>query len=92
MKYEIVLVLDAESDDLQTENEIKIVQEYLEKNCSSVNIIKWGKRKLAYPIKRRKHGEYTIFEFETDKNTVVEELERNFRINEKVLRYLSVKC
>ncbi len=49
----------------------------------------WGKRKLAYVIKKETRGHYHYFVY-TGKNNVVQELERNLRIHEHVLRFLSV--
>lgn len=50
----------------------------------------WGKRRLAYPIQKESRGYYTYILF-TGNNALVAELERNMRINEAVLRFLSVK-
>lgn len=49
----------------------------------------WGKRKLAYPIKKETRGQYTFLMY-TGKGDVVKEVERNLRISEHVLRFLSV--
>ncbi len=50
----------------------------------------WGRRRLAYPVQKETRGHYTYFLY-TGNNTVVAELERNIRINESVMRFLSVK-
>jgi len=49
----------------------------------------WGKRKLAYPIQKETRGHYTYFVY-TGKGDIVHEIERNLRIHEHVLRFLSV--
>jgi small subunit ribosomal protein S6 len=49
----------------------------------------WGKRKLAYPISKETRGQYTYFVY-TGKGDVVHEMERNLRLNDQVLRFLSV--
>ncbi len=49
----------------------------------------WGKRKLAYPIQKEQRGQYTYVVY-TGKQGVVHEIERNLRIHEHVLRFLSV--
>lgn len=49
----------------------------------------WGKRKLAYPIAKESRGHYTYFVY-TGKGDVVHEIERNLRLNDQVLRFLSV--
>jgi small subunit ribosomal protein S6 len=49
----------------------------------------WGKRKLAYPIQKESRGQYTYFVY-TGKGDVVHELERNLRLHDHVLRFLTV--
>ncbi len=49
----------------------------------------WGKKKLAYAIEKETRGHYTYFVY-TGKGDVVAEMERNLRLNDKVLRFMSV--
>jgi small subunit ribosomal protein S6 len=50
----------------------------------------WGLRNLAYRIKKNRKGHYVMFNLDAPA-AAVNELERNMRINEDVLRYLSVR-
>ena len=54
------------------------------------NTIKWGRRNLAYEVKKFKEGMYTIFEFEAP-NDLVKELERRYKLNDSVLKFMTVK-
>jgi small subunit ribosomal protein S6 len=49
----------------------------------------WGRRKMAYPIQKESRGLYTYVVY-TGKGDVVHEMERNLRLNEHVLRFLTV--
>jgi small subunit ribosomal protein S6 len=49
----------------------------------------WGARKLAYPIKRKPRGYYARYDY-CGMGSAVEELERFFRIDDRVLKYLTV--
>ncbi len=49
----------------------------------------WGKRKLAYSIQKETRGHYTYMVYSGQDN-VVQEIERNLRISEHVLRFLTV--
>ena len=49
----------------------------------------WGKRRLAYPIQKETRGNYTYMVY-TGTGDIVHEIERNLRLNEHVLRFLSV--
>jgi len=50
----------------------------------------WGLRNLAYRIKKNRKGHYVLFNLEAPP-AAVSELERNMRINEDVLRYLTIR-
>jgi small subunit ribosomal protein S6 len=49
----------------------------------------WGKRKFAYPIEKETRGQYTYFVY-TGKGDVVAEIERNLRLHESLLRFMTV--
>src|SRR5919205_1228775 len=51
----------------------------------------WGRRRLAYPIRRFMDGLYTVLRFKLDAN-LTDELDRNLRLNESVLRHLIVRA
>lgn len=50
----------------------------------------WGVRDLAYPISKQKQGHFHLIEYQAEP-TVVKELERNLRIVEGVMRFVSVQ-
>jgi small subunit ribosomal protein S6 len=49
-----------------------------------------GRRKLAYPIQKKTEGHYTLFEIEGSGQEIAE-LERRFRVNDAVMRYITVR-
>jgi len=50
----------------------------------------WGLRDLAYRIQKQRKGYYTLLRYQAETRTV-EELERNMKLAEEVLRYLTVR-
>jgi small subunit ribosomal protein S6 len=50
----------------------------------------WGKRRLAYDIRKQREGTYAIFEISAEPS-VVKEFERQVRLNENVLRFVSTR-
>ena len=50
----------------------------------------WGLKKLAYPIQHKKSGFYHLFEF-TAPGTAIEPYELEFRRDERIMRFLTVK-
>lgn len=55
-----------------------------------INLERWGNRKLAYEIKKEILGQYIYFDYAAPGTTILE-LERIFRIDDRVLRFLTVK-
>jgi small subunit ribosomal protein S6 len=55
-----------------------------------LSYIPWGKKKLAYPVKKRSRGLYALMEFAGGPELVAE-LERNMRLDERVLKFITVK-
>jgi len=55
-----------------------------------VKINEWGKRKLAYEVKHFDKGYYVVLDFCALPGTV-KELERNLKLDDRVLKYLTVK-
>ncbi len=49
----------------------------------------WGKKKMAYPIEKESRGHYTYVVY-TGKGEVVHEIERNLRIHDNIMRFLTV--
>lgn len=54
-----------------------------------VKIERWGKRRLAYLINKQARGFYILIDY-AGESTVVNELERNLKIDDKVLKYMTV--
>ncbi len=51
---------------------------------------KWGTRKLAYRIKKQPRGSYILIDF-VGSTAAVNELERNLKFDDEVLRFLTIK-
>ena len=51
---------------------------------------KWGKRRLAYEINKQKDGFYFLIDFAGD-GPIVTEIERNFKIDDRILKFMTVK-
>lgn len=59
-------------------------------NGKIIELDRWGMRKLAYPIKKELQGFYVFCDYSTEPEAVAE-MERKFRIDDAVLRYMTVK-
>jgi small subunit ribosomal protein S6 len=89
-EYETVFVLHPQLDDAGLEREIEAVKQTIVEGRGEVSgVHKWGRRKLAYQIRKLNEGFYTLIRF-TGEPGVLRELDRKFKINESVLRHLTV--
>jgi small subunit ribosomal protein S6 len=89
--YELTYILRADGTDDQQKTFLEKLKGIIQAHDGEVIAVEdWGRRRLAYPIHKENRGVYTYILF-TGNNALVAELERNLRINEQVLRFLSVK-
>jgi len=59
-------------------------------NGNILNLEDWGKRRLAYPIKKHRYGSYVLIQFESENSKIVRELEAWMRLNQGILAFISV--
>ena len=88
--YETIFILDSAADEDKIETQIQKYVSFLTKNTSEiVNIDRWGRRKFAYPIKKKHTGYYVSIEF-TSGPGIITKLDRTYHLDDNVLRYLTV--
>tara|TARA_Y100000815_G_C13174755_1_gene437012 strand:+ start:320 stop:679 length:360 start_codon:yes stop_codon:yes gene_type:complete len=89
--YESVLITRQELGDKEIKKIIDNLTNVLKKNKAIVVSTEfWGLRPLAYKIEKNKKGHYVMLQIEGDGESI-KELERNMRIDENIIRYLSLK-
>ncbi|WP_099467420.1 30S ribosomal protein S6 [Konateibacter massiliensis] len=90
-KYELAIVLNAKSEDEVRVAALEKVKEYITRFGGTVtNVDEWGKKRLAYEIQKMKEGFYYFIQFESNSDCP-NEVEKNIRIMETVIRYLCVR-
>tara|TARA_B100000575_G_scaffold288538_1_gene288746 strand:- start:69 stop:506 length:438 start_codon:yes stop_codon:yes gene_type:complete len=89
--YECVYIARQELTAAQTEQLSTDLTKIVSSNNGEIkNQEYWGLRNLAYKIRKNRKGHYTMFHIEAPSSTI-QELERIMRLNEDILRYLTVK-
>jgi len=89
--YEMVVIISPEVVDEALDSVIDNVSRFITENGGTVSDIeRWGKKKLAYPIKHFMEGSYVLTRFKL-KPTLSKELEASLRISEEVLRHLLIR-
>lgn len=90
-KYETIFILDPSFDEETVKVNIEKFKGVIENGGGTVEDVDfWGKRKLAYEIKKISEGYYTLFNF-TAGPELPKELDRIFRITDGVIRHIIVK-
>lgn len=88
--YEVIFILDPALGDDGVDAAIAAANGIVTKEGGEVaEVQKWGKKRLAYAIKKRREGHYVFLRLRAPVK-VVTELERHLNIAEAVLKFLTV--
>lgn len=89
--YETVLIARQELTTKQVEDLTTQLSDLLTKQGGKIlKTEQWGLRQLAYRIKKNRKGHYVLIESDASGAAIIE-LERNMRLNEDILRYMSIR-
>ncbi len=89
--YELVFVLKPDIADENLDAAVEKTSQLITNRGGTITATeKWGKRKLAYPIKEFTEGNYILSRFKLQPASS-RELENNLQIAEEIIRYLIVK-
>lgn len=86
--YELVLIIQPDLDEASFNAAIDKVKGWITEAEGSVEKVDvWGKRRLAYPIKKQTEGQYALLTVKMEP-TFTAKLEGNLRLLEPVMRFL----
>jgi len=89
-KYEFVFITNPEKNDEQLQAVADDTKSFLEKEGGSVELVEqWGKRKLAYAVKKNRFGYYTLFHY-SGPSDIVAKIELHLKHNESVIKYITL--
>jgi len=89
--YELIFIARPDLTEEKLASTVENVKKFITNREGSIDDeIKWGKRRLAYPIKHVNEGVYTLFKCRMKPGTN-KELETSLRISEDILRHLIIK-
>jgi small subunit ribosomal protein S6 len=87
-EYELVFIVHPELEDSSFKDLVERVKSWITESGGQVSKVDiWGKRKLAYPIRKQKDGQYVLLKTQMSP-TFCSQLERNLRFTEPILRFL----
>lgn len=88
--YESVVIINAALEDDQIDQTISRIKETITTNGGEIsNFDNWGRKRLAYPIQKSKSGYYVVIQF-TAPVAAIAILERMYRLDETIIRYLTI--
>ena len=90
-RYEVIAIVKSDLPDDDITTLIERIEKIITKRKGLiVKIDKWGKRRLAYEINKQKDGYYFIIELVGD-GPIVDEIERNYKIDDRILKFITIK-
>ena len=90
-RYETIFIASPTLTDEQSDELVKMYEGIIaEQGGELLKTDKWGRKKLAYEVQKFSEGYYTLFEMNAGPD-LIHELERRFRNNDAVIKYLSVR-
>jgi small subunit ribosomal protein S6 len=88
--YELTLIIDSSLDESTIQSEIEKIENRITDSGGKIHRLdRWGLRRLAYEIKKHSQGYYVFFLFEANPG-LTGEIEKNLKLNENILRYLTI--
>ena len=89
--YETVFILNPVLSESQIEEAVKKYESLLKsQKCKIVHKEDWGPKKFAFTIQNKNSGFYHLLQYEAE-GDIINSLEVEFRRDERVMRYLTVK-
>ena len=89
--YETMFIVKPTLTEEETQAQINTVKENIAKNGGEIVAVDdMGTRNLAYEIEKQKRGYYYVVYF-TAPTDAIKELERNYKVNENIIRFIFVK-
>src|SRR6185503_11833625 len=88
--YETTIIYDPGLEETKINDEVeRVTQPIAQAGGEVIEVQRWGKRKLAYNIRKRRDGTYIHIKHKSPPE-LIGEMDRRFRLNEGVLRHLTV--
>jgi small subunit ribosomal protein S6 len=87
-EYEVIFIVHPDLDDNAFKEVVEKVRGWIIEGAGNVSKVDlWGKRRLAYPIRKQKDGQYVLMKTELEP-AFISTLEHNLRFLEPVMRFL----
>lgn len=89
--YETTYIINAALEDAEIEESIARISEYIVQHGGTIRELeRWGRRRMAYPIKKKYNGFYVHYIFEAPPSSIPV-IERYLILDDSVLRHLTLQ-
>ena len=86
--YELVCIVHPDLDEAAFNDVIEKIKGWVVDTGGSVDKVEiWGRKRLAYAIKKHREGQYVLFNLSLEPNAITT-MDQNLRIMEQVIRYM----
>ena len=90
-KYESVVIIDPAVEEDKVKELSQKFTDIINNGGKVEKVEDLGKKKLAYEVKKNKEGYYVVINFDANPN-LISELERNYRIMDEVIKFITIKA
>ena len=90
--YETIFIMDPDLSEEQAQETIEKIKGIITQSDGAelIKVEDWGKRRLAYLVKKKPRGHYVLIHF-SGPPALLAELHRNFRVMDAVIKFQSVR-
>lgn len=89
--YENIVIINASLSDEEIEAANEKIKDLISKSGGEIlKVETWGRKKLAYEIKKQKKGFYTLLTFKAP-SSLIKKLEDYYRVSDFVVKYMVIK-
>jgi len=86
--YELVCIVHPDLDEVAFNDVIEKIKGWVVDTGGSVDKVEiWGRKRLAYAIKKHREGQYVLFNLSLEPNAITT-MDQNLRFMEQVIRYM----
>ena len=90
-RYELAVIINPDVSEEDIPSVLDKMNQFISQiGGATITVDRWGRKKLAYPIKHYREGEYVVTQLELE-SSKAEELKAGFRLSEEFLRHLLVR-
>lgn len=88
--YEVVIIVGSTLEETAVNEIIEKIKGWITNAGGTITAVEnWGKRRMAYAIRKQRDGQYVLFKVQMEPGFSAE-LERNIRLLEAIMRFMII--